>query len=350
MLYGVAILMMIYHHLFLDPVRLSVEYFSLLGGSMLGRSLEQNIAWFCKLCVAIYAFISGYGLYRSATGSRLQEPFDRIKANYRYVLNHILGLLKKYWIVFFISLPFIVALEFKGSLKEEIDYLALGLFGLSSKYNSAWWYLSQYFFMMILYPIIDFVFALGRDKKEKLVKILLIIILFFFFIGGYLSPTINQVWLFLGRFHILKRYIEVFIAGYICSRFSLFEKVNSFIAKSKMCSALLCLVVCFLCIATRMILCRGAADNRIDAIIIAPFLYSICVLMSPNTVLMNSFSYLGRYSVYMWLIHIFFIYSFGDIFVVFSRISTVMFISAVLVTLITAIFLERIEKYVWGQR
>lgn len=185
MLYGVAILMMIYHHLFLDPTRLSVKYFSLLSGSMLGRSVEQNIAWFCKLCVAIYAFISGYGLYRSATGSRIEQPAGRVKANYYYVINHILVLMKKYWVVFFLSLPFVMIFEFEKPLVEELDYLIFGLFGLSSKYNSAWWYLSQYIFMLLLYPIIDFIFLSRKNTKNKIVNFMMYIVLIL--IGGGVS-------------------------------------------------------------------------------------------------------------------------------------------------------------------
>lgn len=62
MLYGLAILLMLYHHLFCAG-RLDTEYLSVLG-----PVLEEKLDWFCKICVAIYAFISGYGLCVSTPG------------------------------------------------------------------------------------------------------------------------------------------------------------------------------------------------------------------------------------------------------------------------------------------
>lgn len=56
-LQGVAILMMVYHHLY----SFAVEYDSLLP--FMQVDTVQKIAWFCKLCVGIFAFISGYGMY-----------------------------------------------------------------------------------------------------------------------------------------------------------------------------------------------------------------------------------------------------------------------------------------------
>ena len=57
MLQGLAAAMMLYHHLFIRPDMLFVEYSTLLG-----ETREIRLALFCKLCVAIYAFVSGYGM------------------------------------------------------------------------------------------------------------------------------------------------------------------------------------------------------------------------------------------------------------------------------------------------
>ncbi len=55
-LYGTAILMMLYHHLFMD----GGEYFSIFG------PFQTTVAWSFKICVAIYAFITGYGFCRTS--------------------------------------------------------------------------------------------------------------------------------------------------------------------------------------------------------------------------------------------------------------------------------------------
>lgn len=44
-----------------------------------GVPLEQIIAWFSKICVAIYAFISGYGLCKSANKQEYKNFFLRLQ-------------------------------------------------------------------------------------------------------------------------------------------------------------------------------------------------------------------------------------------------------------------------------
>lgn len=57
-LYGIAILCMLFHHLFLnmDPQ----NYFSVFN-EIIGINVIGTIAKLCKICVPIYAFITGYG-------------------------------------------------------------------------------------------------------------------------------------------------------------------------------------------------------------------------------------------------------------------------------------------------
>ena len=56
-LQGVAIWMMLYHHLYSE----AAEYESLFP--FLQADAVRRIAWFCKICVGIFAFVSGYGMY-----------------------------------------------------------------------------------------------------------------------------------------------------------------------------------------------------------------------------------------------------------------------------------------------
>lgn len=79
-LYGLAAIMMIYHHLFGVPEMLNCKYNSLLSVILWGGvPLEQIIAWFSKICVAIYAFISGYGLCKSANKQEYKNFFLRLQ-------------------------------------------------------------------------------------------------------------------------------------------------------------------------------------------------------------------------------------------------------------------------------
>ena len=60
---GLGILLMLIHHLFAFNNRISnVEYISIINtnGTL---TLEYYIAVFARICVPIYLFVGGYGLY-----------------------------------------------------------------------------------------------------------------------------------------------------------------------------------------------------------------------------------------------------------------------------------------------
>ena len=102
LIYGIAILMMIYHHLFSVPQRLSsTDYFSVLN-TLIGGNTEQRLAWLFRLCVPFYAFISGYGICAIISKKEHTErcSFKSIYDNYLLVIKQIFKLLRKYWIVF----------------------------------------------------------------------------------------------------------------------------------------------------------------------------------------------------------------------------------------------------------
>ena len=61
-LYGIAALLMIFHHLFPFDIE-GYSYISL--GHIKGISIEEHLSVFAKICVAMYSFISGYALHKT---------------------------------------------------------------------------------------------------------------------------------------------------------------------------------------------------------------------------------------------------------------------------------------------
>lgn len=82
-IHGIAILMMVIHHTFGFPETMlpGISYMGLTIGSI---SIEAYIGKMCKLCVAVFAFGTGYGLAYT-------------KLNYSYVCHKIFNLFKIYW-------------------------------------------------------------------------------------------------------------------------------------------------------------------------------------------------------------------------------------------------------------
>ena len=59
---GVAMLMMLFHHLYCDVSRFDGY---VIDFAPFGQDAVVGVAFFFKLCVSIFAFVSGYGLLMS---------------------------------------------------------------------------------------------------------------------------------------------------------------------------------------------------------------------------------------------------------------------------------------------
>src|SRR4051794_21728645 len=93
---GLAIVLMVYHHLFAFPNRIAnVDYTPIMVVNDL--PLDQLIADFGKLCVAIFLFLSGFGLYKSFEAKGI--------FTFQQGVKRIINFYKLYWIIFFIFIP-----------------------------------------------------------------------------------------------------------------------------------------------------------------------------------------------------------------------------------------------------
>ena len=83
MLYGLAILMMVYHHLFCVTGRIGGCIFT-IDYLLKTNGIGIKISWFCKICVALFALISGYGSASTCVYDKNVRIKQRIKSDYSY--------------------------------------------------------------------------------------------------------------------------------------------------------------------------------------------------------------------------------------------------------------------------
>lgn len=67
-IYGIAIVLMVGHHFFGFPERMNVRVLP-LGGS-LESTIELYMGYFGRICISMYAFISGYGMYKKSCANQ----------------------------------------------------------------------------------------------------------------------------------------------------------------------------------------------------------------------------------------------------------------------------------------
>ncbi|MDD2970141.1 MAG: hypothetical protein PHT21_11320 [Lachnospiraceae bacterium] len=142
MIYGVAILLMLFHHLFLNLSIYDKTIFSLVD-ELFGWGTLSRIAWQGKICVALYAFISGYGIqtilqsvYVKTNGEMLPYFGNAYKRIFKMIIKFII----RYWIVVWLFLPIGFAMHV---IRFDWKDAALTLIGISKRYNVEWWYVKQ---------------------------------------------------------------------------------------------------------------------------------------------------------------------------------------------------------------
>ncbi|MGN1124125.1 MAG: acyltransferase family protein [Eubacterium sp.] len=183
---GVALLLLIWHHLFYN----SPEYYSYFVSvhSYKGIPVECYFADFCKVCVAIFLFLSGYGLFISYSkgikGVR-DKLSKRIEFNIGYVVKRLLRLLSDYWFIYIIFVPLGLLFGREFYLiygQNPLAYLA-DIFGVSYLFygyeatmNVTWWYMSIIIVYYIAFPILYRIEKLSGELLLLISGILMLIV------------------------------------------------------------------------------------------------------------------------------------------------------------------------------
>lgn len=339
-LHGIAILLMIYHHIFINGnlwfVDSPTSLFDCLNFINFGLadSFQQSFAWFARICVSIFAFTSGYGIYVQLS-KRNNDKLNMIDM-YKYCFKRIWSFYKKYLIVFLVFVGIQYYLGIYKIAEMDIPEFILSVFGLSYFYNDTWWYVSQYYAMVLLSPI-AFVFLNKIKKKE-------IVILGILFILTFVVATLNGSLIPYIKFYSkniqtqFMMFLIIFVEGMFVCKYNLANLIGMKLNK----------VACvFIVIATfilRVFLMRAPSDSIFDLVLIAPFVVALACLLI-NIKDNNLLVFIGNYSTYMWFNHAYFYAVLFFDLVIRSDYSLIVFIQVVIYSLVTAIFLTKLEQF-----
>ena len=115
---GIAIMMMLVHHLFAFPARLLPgTSFNSLFVFADTTTLEWHVSGFCKVCVAIFTLLAGYGIFRSYS-SKLLPSDEQCEPLLSFFARRLKKLYFKVWPVFIVFVPLGLILG-KPNVKED---------------------------------------------------------------------------------------------------------------------------------------------------------------------------------------------------------------------------------------
>ena len=306
---GGGILLMLIHHLFYSEAS-RLRYDDLI---VHGYGLVNQIGIFSKLCVAIFVFISGYGLAtKYSDGLNLKQFYtSRFKKLY---LN--------YWFILLIFVPigvFVFHRTLTDAYGQHVVIKAIleffGVLNLTGQlgYNPTWWFYSCIIVLYLIFPWLNKQF----DKSPYLIATIGIFATFIAFLP-FVQPYSN--------------YLLTFIAGMLMARKpELFKEIGT---KETIASLLmLCLMRNFcgnLTFIVDTMICVG----------LAMLLYRIRLPKWFSSVMEN----LGKHSMNIFLFHTFiFLYWFRD-YIYITRNPLLIFLSLLLSCWIISVAIEFIKN------
>ena len=206
--------MMMWHHLFLKG---RFETYSIIFTPLTAEQVTR-IASYCKLCVSLFAFISGYGLWKSYTSTKYSPQ--------KWCLQRYLKTFSGYWFIVILSWLICQPINqrpykvygFEKSIFYGIWNMTAEILGIShlvQEYSEqsmlgTWWYMGAALAFIMISPMLFELMGRFGDIPTYAAVVLLPRV-FFNFPGT-------------GNFY---SFLPVFLSGAIFAKNDLFEKISN---------------------------------------------------------------------------------------------------------------------------
>lgn len=332
---ALAIILMLYHHLFAFPDRINYDYISLLYFN--GKSIPFFIGDFGKICVAIFLFLGGYGtyyVYKNNTKDLIEKKF--------------ISLYKGFLKVFIITIPISVLLHDKQVVLTVEEFIN-NITGINTTYNGEWWFLMPYVCLIILSPIL--IKIINKICKNIYVSFILLIIFQLLLVNYY--PRVLSLSIF-DKYRLSNLYLNTtrtlyLLSTYVCGM--LFSKFNLLdLVKQKLTNKKIYTIISIVLLMIIFILRRLVWKYDTDYIYAPIFIISMTIILSNNIFdRMNAILLkIGNQSTNIWLIHSFFCYHWCQKFIFMPKLSVLIFLLLLVVSYISGIIIDKFYKFIGG--
>jgi len=144
-LQGLAILFMVFHHLF---ITISSNPFIVPVFGINSSILEQFMASTGKLCVPLFMLLSGYGFSRSNLSDK------RLVTSLKRYSLRLLWFLISFWVAIIATVILFLLFQQPIPLHGPGNWF-LTMFGLDVTLNGTWWYVPVYAMVLLLMAFLD---------------------------------------------------------------------------------------------------------------------------------------------------------------------------------------------------
>ena len=312
---GIALILLLCHHCLFE----GVDYDDVIVG---GCSIFQEFGIFCKLCVALFVFLSGYGL------TVVAKKNDGIGSVFHFYRHRYAKLMINYWLIYLLFVPigllfsnrsFCVVYGENWIPGAVSDFLGLhqAIIGHPMGYNPTWWFYSCIIFLYLLYPL------LWKFRR-------------FWYLMIPLSLVIRPI---IEYFPIIRSslccdYLPSFICGLAMSYLS--PKIGEVKVAGKLLIFILFLFICS---------CRFSIPNPImwDSVI-SIYLIVVYFIVGVPPFVSKSLAFIGRHSMNIFLFHAFIFYLYFHNVIYWSRNPVLICLTLLIVCIPISITIEWLKN------
>ena len=336
---GLGIILMLIHHLWAFPERLAggeLKHFLNVDGA----SLIFHIGKFGQICVPLFFFLGGYGIYKQSE----KKDFS--------ILDSIKRLYKSYWKVFFIFIP-IGLLFFRNQIAycadpdvyarfHNVHFIDLfrNFIGESWSLSAEWWFLKYYFISIISFPLVKEIIEKKSLSKNIFYVVIMSILIMCVFpqIGtiNQLGPLKNS-YLYTTLFLPVSLSIVCFWLGMVYAKEDLIIKTKLKLNLNIISSILILLIIVY----ARLF----AVGNELDILYVPLLVIASIDIIRKIPILNKILIEIGKNSTNMWLIHSFYCYYFYPVVKVVLGLKWA--VPCLLVLLILSYISSYIINYFW---
>lgn len=316
MLQAVAVMLMVWHHLFGFPERITVPHVLVLDRFF---HIETFLAYFGRICITVFAFASGYGMRKKIVNTTKKTGLFQ---NYRTALMQLLKFFSRYWGVFFVFIP--LGLMLKVYRAEPIP-LIKGVLGNGLRYNEEWWYVSYYVRFLLLFPLMTWL----TDVIWKRVPVLMHVLMAAAVVTLFFLPESIPWHSFMGG-------LLCFAEGMYFVDSNVFETLYRPLSKSAWLPPVIGVVLFGVVFVLRFV-------GLPDYLLVAMFVFSVMLICKTEFLmrwLRPVLMFIGKYSTYIWLTHTFFGYYLFQKITFAPRYSWLIFLWCMVLSIASGMVLE----------
>ena len=354
---GIAIIILLFHHCFLNAQRwATVPYEKLattkgwgyypISFAPFSSHTIQYLASFSKICVAMFVFMTGYGMWVSYESQKKKTTMSN------YIKKRMVTLMTGFLIIFVVTeilaIPTGRFIEVYGHDFRSVVYMIIDALGLAKLLGTplfclTWWYMSLAIVLIMIFPFVHSI----MEKYQWVVVVASIIV-----------PRACGF----GQSTDLFRYLLAYTLGMYFAQHDLLARIKEKFMEQNVAGKLLSLIVSLIGLAV-IIKCRQNAWigwkylDFWDGIAAMYMIVISYIYILNGKWIVKGLGFLGKHSMNIFLIHSFYRDVFFHEFTYSFYYAWLDYIVLMAISLVTSIVLEwfkkliRYEKFIdWVKR